>query len=818
MILKFEQETYKHVIQRAMKQLKKIYQFLFKKHPRKTLALMVVILIAYWFCLPKPLFNDPTCMVLEDKEEYLLGARIASDGQWRFPQNDTIPEKFIQAIIEFEDRRFYQHPGVDPIGILRALKQNVSNQKLVSGASTISMQVIRMARKGKSRNLYQKIVEMILATRLELRYSKEEIMSLYASNAPFGGNVVGLEAAAWRYYGKSPKYLSWSEASTLAVLPNSPALIHPGRNRKALFEKRNRLLDRLLDQGIIDELTCSLAKEESLPERPLPLPRLAPHLMDRAYLEHFRGQQNKRTKLTSTLDRNLQATVNRVLENHHQHLKENHIYNAAVIVMEVETGNVLAYAGNVKSGKANHEQVDVIKAPRSTGSILKPFLYSMMLNEGTILPNSLVADVPTRLQGYHPKNFKETYDGVVSARKAVSRSLNVPLVRMLSNYGLEKFHFGLQKLGFSSINKGPNHYGLTLVLGGAEAKLENITNAYAGMARTLNHFYDYNGKYSFKDFRPMNYEQAKKPSSIERHQLTDEPTLLSAAAIYQTFQAMTEVERPNSEGDWQQFKSSTPIAWKTGTSFGFRDAWAVGVTPKYAVGVWAGNADGEGRPGLIGVQAAAPILFDVFDHLDSPGWFDQPADEMIQVPVCKNSGYRALPHCETDTAWIYQNGVHAPACKFHKMVHLDQSETWRVSSSCESPSKMVHTSRFVLPPLEEYYYKSRNPAYKLLPPFKPGCNSSANEKDKPMQMIYPKSKARIYVPVDLDGQLSRAVFKIAHRVPETNVFWHLDNEYIGTTQHFHDLELQPTPGQHLLTLVDETGNTIDLSFEVLAKN
>ncbi len=801
-----------------MKRIKKTYHFLFKKHKRKTLVVSLLLIIAYWFCLPAPLFDDPTCMVLEDKDEYLLGARIAADGQWRFPQNDSIPEKFAQAIIEFEDRRFYSHPGVDPKGIIRAIKQNISNKKLVSGASTISMQVIRMARKGKSRNLYQKLVEVILATRLELKYSKKEILSFYASNAPFGGNVVGLEAASWRYYGKSPKYLSWSEAATLAVLPNSPALIHPGRNRKALFEKRNRLLDRLLENGSIDQMTCDLAKEEALPEKPLPLPRLAPHLMDRAYLEHFRGQKGKRTKMTSTIDRKLQANLSRILENHKNHLKENHIYNLATVVVEVETGNILAYAGNVKSGKNHHEQVDVIKAPRSTGSILKPFLYSMMLDEGTLLPNSLISDVPTRMAGYNPKNFYETYDGVVSAKKSVSRSLNVPLVRMLSNFGLEKFHFGLQKLGFTTINKPPDHYGLTLVLGGAEAKLEEITNAYAGMARTLNHFYDYNGKYHFKDFRPLNYERNHLTPGIQKSQLTDEPTVLSAASIYQAFESMTEVERPNSEGDWQSFRSSTKIAWKTGTSFGFRDAWAVGVTPKYAVGVWVGNADGEGRPGLIGVLAAAPVLFDVFDQLDNPDWFDQPFDEMVQVSVCKKSGYRALLHCEADTQWVYKNGVHADACKFHQLIHLDQSKSWRVSSDCEAPSNMIHESRFVLPPLEEHYYKPKHPNYKLLPPFRADCNSAADQSAANMQMIYPKHKARIYVPIDLDGKLSRTVFKMAHRNPETNVYWHLDNEFIGSTQHFHDLELQPEPGMHVLTLVDEKGNTIERSFEILEKN
>ena len=355
---------------------------LFQKHKRKTFAFLGILIVAYWFCLPFPLFQDPTSMVLEDVEGNLLGARIASDGQWRFPQTDSVPEKFEKAIIEFEDRRFYSHPGVDPIGIARAFSQNIKAGKIVSGGSTLSMQVIRISRKGKSRSIFQKMIEIIQATRLEIKFSKENILSLYASHAPFGGNVVGIDAASWRYFGKKPQLLSWAEAATLAVLPNSPALIHPGRNRQALLEKRNRLLDRLLEKGDINKLTCELAKEESLPEKPLPLPQLAPHLLERAYAENFRGKKNKRTRFRSTINKDLQNHVNRILANHQRRLKDNLIHNIAAVIVEVETGNIVAYAGNVKSGKKHNEAVDVIKAERSTGSILKPFLYAMMLDEG----------------------------------------------------------------------------------------------------------------------------------------------------------------------------------------------------------------------------------------------------------------------------------------------------------------------------------------------------------------------------------------------------------------------------------------------------
>lgn len=762
-------------------------------------------------------------MVLEDRQGNLLGARIAADGQWRFPESDSLPDKFTQALIEFEDRRFYSHPGVDPKGLARALVQNIRNRQIVSGGSTLTMQVIRMARGQKKRNVWQKIIEIILATRLELKYSKAKILALHASHAPFGGNVVGLEAAAWRYFGKSLHLLSWSESAMLAVLPNSPGLIHPGRNRQALFDKRNRLLDRLLEKGALDSLTCRLAKEEPLPEEPLPLPRLAPHLLDRAYLDYVSPGKIAQSRIRSTIHLPLQRQLTHILGQHHKLLRHNEIHNLAALVIEVKTGDVVAYVGNViDAGEDHGEQVDVIKAPRSTGSILKPFLYSLMLKEGEILPESLIPDVPTQLSGYRPENFHEQFDGVVTARRALIRSLNVPMVYMLQRYGLERFHFELQQLGFNHITQPATYYGLPLILGGAEASLWEITNTYACMSRTLRNFYNADGLYDPKDFRDAQYLLADPVEASPRGKMLKEAPRMSAAGIWFTFNAMQEVERPNSAGNWKAFQSSRRIAWKTGTSFGFRDAWAVGVTPEYAVGVWAGNADGEGRPGLVGVLAAAPVLFDILNALPAPSdpslaWFDPPYDEMTEIPICRESGYRALPICPTDSTWIPISGLRAAPCPYHRTIHLDQTQSWQVSANCEPAGQIVHEPWFVLPPLEAHFYRSKNPNYRPLPPFRPDCSQAMAEGDSPMQLIYPKHPTQIYVPIDLDGEPSRTVFSVAHNDPEATIHWHIDNDYIGSTSQFHQMEFKPAEGKHTLTLVDEIGNRLALAFEIIGK-
>lgn len=809
------------------KTFSKIYLFFFKRHLKKTLFVLLGLGIAYYFALPHPLFTKPTCMVLEDSQNNLLGARIAEDGQWRFPYQKEIPEKFITSITEFEDRRFFYHPGIDPIGIGRAFVQNMRNGKIVSGGSTLSMQVIRLARNGQARTIGEKLIELVLATRLELGYSKMEILALYAANAPFGGNVVGLEAASWRYYGKKSSLLTWAEAATLAVLPNSPALIHPGRNRAALLAKRNRLLDRLFQKGTFDALTLDLAKSESLPQKPLPLPRLAPHLLDRAYQEHFAHKKHPITRLATTIDRHIQRQAIRILAKHQALLRQNGIHNAAAIIQEVETGKIIGYVGNVMGAGAKHgEQVDVIKAPRSTGSILKPFLYAGAIQEGLIFPNSLLSDIPTQMQGYKPQNYHLSYDGMVTAKRALIRSLNIPFVHLLQDFGLEHFHFLLQKLQLTTINQSATHYGLPLILGGAEGRLSEITNAYAGMARTLAHFHALDGRYDMRDFRKGGYVSGGGSSSGGGsggggsskfgETVVKAAPIYTAAAIYQTFDAMQKVERPNSEGNWDNFQSSQQIAWKTGTSIGFRDAWAIGVTPKYAVGVWAGNADGEGRPGLLGVKTAAPILFDLFDLLPTSDWFEIPYDEMEDWAVCQQSGFRALAICEKDTLLGCKTGTKVAACSYHKTVHLNQAGTFQVHSDCESPAKMQHQSWFVLPPVEEHYYRFKNPNYSALPPFRADCISFSTQNN-PMQMIYPKVATKIYVPIDLNGELGKTIFKVAHRNPTTTVYWHIDQTYLGSTTAFHEMALQPAVGKHQLVLIDKEGNRLERDFEILGR-
>ena len=792
--------------------MRKIINRLRAARPGTKVALISlgVCLFAYWRSLPAELFTSPYSSVLEASNHQLLSASIASDGQWRFPESDSVPLKFEEALITFEDKRFFYHPGVDPLSLARALYHNVRERRVVSGGSTITMQVIRLSRKKRSRTIFEKGVEIILSSRLELRHTKKEILALYASHAPFGGNVVGLEAACWRYFGSRASDLSWAEAALLAVLPNSPTLIHPGKNRSLLKDKRNRLLDKLFERGKLDSLTCLLAKAEPIPEEPHPLPRHAAHLLTRMKKD---GLQKK--NIVSTIDYDLQQRMEQVMNDHHQILKANHVFNGAALILDVKSGSTLAYVGNVPGVDGNRgNDVDIITAPRSTGSILKPFLFAAAINEGMILPHTLLPDVPVFMNGFSPKNFSKQYDGAVHASDALIRSLNVPAVFLLKDYRYEKFYTLLNNLGLSTLHQPADHYGLSLILGGAEGSLWDITGMYASMARTLNNYFQHPGKdrYVRGDFHAPYYSQDAPPAVDGDREVS---SWLSASAIYLTFESLRELYRPEEESGWKYFSTTRKIAWKTGTSFGFRDGWAVGVTPEYAVGVWVGNSDGEGRPGLTGINAAAPILFDIFSALPETGWFDKPISEMEPVITCRKSGHRASRFCESvDTLLVTRKGLESPVCTNHKMIHLSPDRGYQVHSGCSNIASMIHVSWFVLPPVEEHYFKKKNVSYKALPPWQANCESAA--LGQPMDLVYPKPKARLFIPRDFNGQPGSSIFELAHADENIAVYWHLDGKFIGSTRRIHKLPVNPPEGHHVLTVIDERGQSIEEQFTVIS--
>lgn len=859
-------------------------------------GVLAAVLLLWLCCLPRHLFEGVAySTVVLDRDGALLGARVADDGQWRFPMETTwpLPEKFVQALVEFEDHRFYDHAGVSLRALLRATVQNLRNGRVVSGGSTITMQLVRISRQ-KPRTVWQKVVEIFLATRVELRYSKGEILQLYAAHAPFGGNVVGLRAALWRYFGSDAVELSWAEAATLAVLQNAPALIHLERNREALLAKRNRLLDRLLARGVLCQEDHALALEEPLIGKPYPMPQYAPHWVEIHHKLHH-GQQ-----IRTSLDLALQQRVEAVALRWSQELRQQGIHDLAIVVQEVGEPavgggghsvagkgggsfaagaggatlggervavGIVAYCGNADlSYDRPGKWVDVARAPRSSGSILKPLLYAAALQEGVLLPETLLPDVPTDFGGFAPKNFDGAYAGAVPADEALALSLNIPSVYLLKKFGVARFAKTLQRAGFVSLDRPADAYGLSLILGGAEVRLVDVVNAYAQLAAgclTAAPVGDLaaesfagdlaagsvadNSRVDLDAGTPVrDLSLGSSVHDLAVSTLPDFP-LSNPWACYYTLEALREVNRPD-QMDWRRVASVQQVAWKTGTSYGSRDAWAVGVTPRYAVGVWVGNADGSGAPDLTGARCAGPILFEIFHLLPNSGWFPEPAapDTSAALDSFAASGaspnikattdsapYATLANC-TERATSKNSTERAtfanPAAPIEVTLTICRHSGHRSGRFCRDrvalrlPANAVHSdicpycqeAGFVLPPVLQHYYPHPVVQSITTPPstMSPARVAYPATTAASFAILYPTQGSVLTLARQLDGTPGSLVCKAVHTAPDTELFWHLDASYLGTTTHVHQLTLQPAPGYHRLTLIDPHGHTQTVEFVV----
>ena len=505
---------------------------------------LLALLIAWWNLLPSPLFQVPYSTVLLDHEGTTIGIKAADDGQIRFQARGQLPGRYVAALLIFEDKGFLFHHGVDPVALVRAGIANLRAGSIVSGGSTLSMQVIRLSRKNPPRTIWEKVKEIVLTFRLEQSYSKQEILELYAAHAPFGGNIVGLQAASLKYFNRAPEQLSWAEAALLAVLPNSPALIYPGKNNHLLKDKRDRLLGKLHRYGLMDKDTYQLAIAEPLPQQLHKPPTTAPHLLTRACIER------KGEACPSYIDRHLQRQVNEIVERHTNLLCQNYIYNIAVLVAHVPSGEVRAYVGNSppRPGSGGND-VDIIQASRSSGSILKPALYAEMLQAGFILPRTLVADIPSRFGEYAPSNFNRDFNGAVPAAQALAQSLNIPFVHLLQRYTYLRFYDNLKELGITTLHFPADHYGLSLILGGAETSLWDLCNLYGGMASALRHYNEEDGLYFAGEYDRLKLWATSDTTSPTPIPPTQAP--LKASAIWQTFQALENVERPEMESGFR---------------------------------------------------------------------------------------------------------------------------------------------------------------------------------------------------------------------------------------------------------------------------
>jgi penicillin-binding protein 1C len=555
-------------------------------------------------------------------------------------------------------------------------------------------------------------------------------------------------------------------------LPNAPGLLYPGKNHDRLLKKRNRLLVSLHERKIIDGETLELAMAEPIPDKPLPLPDLTRH--------YFSAQKNN-AGTRSTIHFRIQDQCLHITNNYARKYSDNQIQNIAVIVSDIHSGKIIAYVGNTdKKWSPSTSFVDCANAPRSTGSILKPLLYYKSLSNGLITPQSMLFDIPVSYNHFTPQNYARSFEGLVQARTALSKSLNIPMVTLLNEYGLPKFHNDLKQLGFKHFNRQASNYGLSLILGSGEVTLRELNEVYGKWAGSLYH---------------------------------KEVPLQEKACIYETLEAMSELNRPDENGNWKAFINTQKIAWKTGTSFGNRDAWCVGISSAYVVSVWVGNADGSGRTGLTGIEYAAPILFDIFNALPkSYQWFPKPKNGYTSIELCKASGYKAGDHCEEKLiAKLPSTCASVAVCPFHHMLTVNNEETYQVNASVCDWRNIKLRSYFILPPSVLAHYKSWNPDFKAPPPLHPGIKDAEHE----LKIIFPvKSKILLF---GKKNQMNIS-FKALSPLKNGIIYWHIDEQFIGSTTNIHEMQYVLPPGQHTLMILDPAGNQQQSTFEIIPAN
>lgn len=767
-----------------------------KSKTKRIILWVLSLLFLAFLIMPLPNIKPSYSKVLYSKEGILLSATISPEQQWCFPMDEEIPQKLTDCIITYEDEYFSYHPGINPIAITKAMIENIKAGKTIRGASTIPMQVMRMKNKHAHRNWYNKIKETIGAIKYSLTHRDKTILREWCEIAPFGGNTIGIKAASLRYFGRSVDKLSWSEYALLAVMPNGPSSANLTKNRHILQQKRDFLLKKLHGKGHFDASELELYLGEELPIETKAIPQNAYHAL--LFLAKKHPHQSV---FRSTIPHDIQIRLEELLERESSFLKLDDIRNIAAVVIDVKTNQLIAYQGNVLASNGKFSYVDVAQAPRSYGSLLKPLLYAHTLETAQLLPNEFVADIPTSIGDFQPENFDKKYRGAVPFEEMLIQSLNVPSVRVLNTVGMQSFYGLVKQLDIAFLNKGADHYGLSIILGGGESSLWDLGRIYKGLAQ------NYRGE--IDPFRPTQC-------------LIDEPNIeskskfsFSAGTMDHLVKAMSDLTRPREEKSWQMYGTDYKIAWKTGTSYGHKDAWAIGFNGKYMVAIWVGNEGGEGRFDLTGITKAAPVMFKVFNLLPDNQWFEMPPQYAKKeiITVCKESGKIAGPLCKkthkitTDrTSYKYQ------PCQYHQEIMVNQ-DGHIVSENCKTTT-IIKDTIFVLPSYMEYYYKNANMNYKGLPAQDPSCPSASSA----CKIIYPYDGLKIFLPKESVDKQNDLIAKAYHREKGAKLYWFLDEDYkTETTISPHDCLLKISIGKHTLTITDQWGNKDKISFEILNK-
>ncbi|MFZ8017990.1 MULTISPECIES: penicillin-binding protein 1C [Fusobacterium] len=727
------------------------------------ILLFIYLIKVYITYDPKKLVEEINySKVVLDRKGEILSVFLNSEEEFHIKYDGEVPETLKTAVINYEDKKFYSHSGVDYPRILKSFFNNMTGRKKM-GASTISMQVVKLL-EPKKRTYFNKLVEVVKAYKLESEFSKEEILKIYLNNVPYGSNIVGYSGAIKMYFNKEVKDLSYAEATLLAVLPNSPGILNLKKNNDKLETKRNRLLKTLLDRKLIDERQYKFSLLEKFPNKIYYYEKKAPQF------SIFLKNRYPEKIIKSTLDYNLQKKLEKIVHDYSNAMKDVGINNAAVLVVNNKTKEVLAYVASQDFyDKRNNGEIDGLQAKRSPASLLKPFLFALSIDDGLIVPDSIYPDVPIYFGNFYPKNSSNTFTGMVKIEEALIKSLNIPFVKLLSDYGVDRFYYFLENNDNYPEDRF-DKYGLSLILGTREMRPVDIGKLYIGLA---NYGKVSNLKYTLTEDKPKEYQQ------------------FSRGASYLTLETLSRVVRPGNE---KLYSEQRPISWKTGTSYGMKDAWSVGVSPDYTVLVWLGNFNQKSIFSLSGVETAGNLLFKVFNIVDiNSKTFEKPTDDLKEIEIDEKTGYRKFYDVESKKVFYPKDAKLLRISPYYKKIFVDEDD---MEIDSRSPNFDKRKEKIVI----EYPIEVSN--YFFL---------NGVRENKNVKIAYPVQNLNIFVPKDFDGYK-----KVAMKLYNPNneyVYWYLDEDYVGYSnekEKFFELDI----GKHKLTIVTENGAREEVKFNI----
>lgn len=727
------------------------------------ILLFIYLIKVYITYDPKKLVEEINySKVVLDRKGEILSVFLNSEEEFHIKYDGEVPETLKTAVINYEDKKFYSHSGVDYPRILKSFFNNMIGRKKM-GASTISMQVVKLL-EPKKRTYFNKLVEVVKAYKLESEFSKEEILKIYLNNVPYGSNIVGYSGAIKMYFNKEVKDLSYAEATLLAVLPNSPGILNLKKNNDKLEAKRNRLLKTLLDRKLIDERQYKFSLLEKFPNKIYYYEKKAPQF------SIFLKNKYPEKIIKSTLDYNLQKKLEKIVHDYSNAMKDVGINNAAVLVVNNKTKEVLAYVASQDFyDKRNNGEIDGLQAKRSPASLLKPFLFALSIDDGLIVPDSIYPDVPIYFGNFYPKNSSNTFTGMVKIEEALIKSLNIPFVKLLSDYGVDRFYYFLENNDNYPEDRF-DKYGLSLILGTREMRPVDIGKLYIGLA---NYGKVSNLKYTLTEDKPKEYQQ------------------FSRGASYLTLETLSRVVRPGNE---KLYSEQRPISWKTGTSYGMKDAWSVGVSPDYTVLVWLGNFNQKSIFSLSGVETAGNLLFKVFNIVDiNSKTFEKPTDDLKEIEIDEKTGYRKFYDVESKKVFYPKDAKLLRISPYYKKIFVDEND---MEIDSRSPNFDKRKEKIVI----EYPIEVSN--YFFL---------NGVRENKNVKIAYPVQNLNIFVPKDFDGYK-----KVAMKLYNPNneyVYWYLDEDYVGYSnekEKFFELDI----GKHKLTIITENGAREEVKFNI----